>query len=117
MNPGPTWAELWSPSSAASYINFNLITVHASRSGEGWVCQVAVELRGKRTEHTVTVSPSSLARWGAGSEPKDVEDLVRRSFEFLLEREPPGAILRQFELSVIETYFPEYDELIRSTPG
>jgi hypothetical protein len=100
-----------------SYINFKLITVHASRSGGGWVCQVAVELRGQRTEHTVTVSPASLARWGEGSEPKDVEDLVRRSFEFLLEREPPNAILRRFELSVIESYFPEYDEVIRSSPG
>lgn len=94
-----------------------MITVLATRSGGGWVCQVAVELRGQRTEHTVTVSPASLARWGAGSEPKDVEDLVSRSFEFLLEREPPGAILRQFELSTIESYFPEYDELIRGTPG
>jgi hypothetical protein len=94
-----------------------LISVHASRSGAGWVCQVAVELRGQRTEHTVTVSLASLALWGAGSEQKDVEDLVRRSFEFLLEREPPTAILRQFELSTIESYFPEYDELIRGTPG
>ena len=100
-----------------SYINLDLISVHASRSGGGWVCQVAVELRGQRTEHTVTVSPASLARWGAGAQPEDVEDLVRRSFEFLLEREPPSAILRQFDLAVIETYFPEYDELIRSTPG
>jgi hypothetical protein len=94
-----------------------LITVQASRSGGEWVCQVAVELRGQRTEHTVTVSPASLSRWGAGSELEDVEDLVRRSFEFLLEREPPGTILRQFELSVIETYFPEYDELIRNSRG
>lgn len=100
-----------------SYIRLKLITVHAARSGGDWVCQVALELRGRRTEHTVTVSPASLARWGAGSEPEDVEDLVRRSFEFLLEREPPSAILREFELSVIETYFPEYDELIRSTRG
>jgi hypothetical protein len=94
-----------------------LITVQASRSGGGWVCQVAVELRGRRTDHAVTVSPASLARWGAGSEQKDVENLVSRSFEFLLEREPPSAILRQFELSTIESYFPEYDELIRGTPG
>jgi hypothetical protein len=94
-----------------------LITVQASRSGDGWVCQVAVEMRGQRTEHMVTVSPGSLARWAAGSEQEDVEELVRRSFGFLLEREPPGAILRRFELSVIETYFPEYDEVIRSSPG
>ena len=82
-----------------------------------WTCQVALDVRGQRTEHTVTVSQASLARWGAGSEQKDVEDLVLRSFEFLLEREPPSAILRQFELSVIESYFPEYDELIRGTRG
>lgn len=43
-----------------------------------------------------------------------MEDLVRRSFEFLLDREPAGSILRRFNLSVIETYFPEYDELFRS---
>ena len=85
------------------------------QSGPGWVCQVSVETRGQRTEHTVTVSPASLGRWGAGSEQKDVEVLVRRSFEFLLEREPPTAILREFELGVIESYFPEYDELIRGT--
>ncbi|HEV3405570.1 MAG TPA: hypothetical protein VG364_03140, partial [Candidatus Dormibacteraeota bacterium] len=72
-----------------------MITVQASRSGGGWVCQVAVELRGRRTDHAVTVSPASLARWGAGLEQKDVENLVSRSFEFLLEREPPSAILRQ----------------------
>ena len=82
-----------------------------------WTCQVALDVRGQRTEHTVTVSQASVARWGAGSEQKDVEDLVLRSFEFLLEREPPSAILRQFELSVIESYFPEYDELIRGTRG
>jgi hypothetical protein len=113
----PPTAELWPPERKAPYINSELISVHASRSGGGWVCQVAVKLRGQRTEHTVNVSPASLARWGAGAEPKDVEDLVRRSFEFLLEREPPSAILRQFELSVIESYFPEYDELFRGTPG
>jgi len=110
-------ARIMVAASDAPYINFKLITVHASPSGGGWVCQVAVELRGQRTEHAVTVSQASLARWGGGSEPEDVEDLVRRSFEFLLEREPPGAILRQFDLSVIEAYFPEYDELIRGTPG
>ena len=38
----------------------------------------------------------------------DVEELVRRSFEFLLEREPKDAILRQFNLQDIEKYFPEY---------
>lgn len=63
-----------------------------------------------RTQHTVTVTKTDLRRWGRG----DVEDLVRRSFDFLLEREPPSSILSRFELPVIERYFPEYDRLIRS---
>ena len=41
------------------------------------------------------------------------EQLVRRSFDFLLEREPNTSILRQFELPVIARYFPEYERVIR----
>ena len=37
-----------------------------------------------------------------------VEDLVTRSFDFLLEREPPTSILRNFALPDIERYFPDY---------
>lgn len=106
-------AELSPPYSAPSYIYDKLITVLAKPKGAGWACDVVVEHGGRRTEHAVTVSAASLARWGAGSSEQDVEDLVRRSFDFLLEREPPTSILRRFDLSVIESYFPEYDELIR----
>jgi hypothetical protein len=42
-----------------------------------------------------------------------VESLVVKSFEFLLEREPPSAILATFDLSVIQRYFAEYDRTIR----
>lgn len=91
-----------------------MITVEASRDGGEWICAVALESDGRHFEYTVTVSPASLARWGQGTEPQHVEDLVRRSFEFLLDREPAGSILRRFNLPVIETYFPEYDELFRS---
>jgi hypothetical protein len=92
-----------------------LITVLAIPKEGGWECEVAVEESGRRTEHTVTVSSASLVRWAGGSSQKDVEDLVRRSFEFLLEREPASSILRNFDLSVIESYFPEYDELFRNS--
>jgi hypothetical protein len=37
------------------------------------------------------------------------EELVRRSFEFLLAREPKESILRRFDLPVIGRYFPEYE--------
>jgi hypothetical protein len=41
-----------------------------------------------------------------------VEQLVTESFVFLLEREPVESILRSFDLSVIESYFPEYRRTI-----
>jgi hypothetical protein len=38
----------------------------------------------------------------------DLERVIRESFAFLLEREPPSSILREFPLDVIPRYFPEY---------
>ena len=36
------------------------------------------------------------------------KELVKFSFEFLLEREPNTSILSSFELNIISKYFPEY---------
>ena len=57
------------------------------------------------TTHDVTVPGGLPARlgWRGGN-----EELVRMSFEFLLEREPATSILRRFSLDVIGNYFPEY---------
>ena len=41
------------------------------------------------------------------------EKLVRKSFEFLLAREPKESVLRSFNLKVISNYFPEYEGEIR----
>ena len=35
--------------------------------------------------------------------------LVKNSFEFLLAREPNTSILREFDLSIISAYFPDYE--------
>jgi hypothetical protein len=85
--------------------------VHAEPDGDAWSCNVLVEAGGNPTEHTVNVSRRDLERWGDGAERRDVEELVRLSLHFLLEREPAGAILKRFELSVIPRYFPEYDRM------
>ncbi len=53
------------------------------------------------------VQPADVQRWGWGRTP---EELVRRSFEFLLQRESKESILREFDLSVIQRYFPDYDQ-------
>jgi len=50
------------------------------------------------THHLVHVRPADLQRWGHERNP---EELVRRSFEFLLQREPKESILREFDLAVI----------------
>jgi hypothetical protein len=92
-----------------------MVSVSAEPLGESWKCRVAVDHRGEHTEHSVTVSPDDLKRWGRGTAKEDVEDLVHRSFEFLLERESPSSILRTFDLPVIERYFPEYDRLMQKT--
>jgi hypothetical protein len=89
-----------------------MVNVRARRDGAGWRCEVAVDHAGRHTEHSVTVTEADLKRWGQGAEKRDVEDLVIRSFEFLLEREQADSILRSFDLSVIQRYFPEYDRLL-----
>ena len=73
---------------------------------------VTVRGEGAETNHKVTV-PDSLVD-DLGLPEVDDETLVEESFDFLLEREPPTSILREFPLTVISEYFPEYlDELRR----
>jgi hypothetical protein len=90
-----------------------MVTVRAKRVGEAWLCDVSVDYRGERTKHVVTVKPADLTRWDGGSDRDAVQSLVARSFDFLLEREPPTAILATFDLSVIQRYFPEYDSVFK----
>lgn len=67
------------------------------------------------TSHKVSVPagfPESVGCGGVAA-----QELVRASFEFLLDREPATAILRQFSLDVIAGYFPEYPAWIRARLG
>ena len=73
--------------------------------------RVRITEGGSETTHDVTVSPNDYARLTNGK--VESEELVRRSFEFLLEREPKGSILTRFDLSVISRYFPEYEREIK----
>lgn len=41
------------------------------------------------------------------------ENLIKASFEFLLDREDNTSILRSFDLPVIEQFFPDYKETIK----
>ncbi len=78
------------------------------------VYEVTVREDGRETTHEVTVTPADATRYGGNA---TVPDLVRASFEFLLEREPKESILRRFDLPVIERYFPEYPAAIAARLG
>jgi len=64
-----------------------------------------------KTVHQVTI-PGGYYEILSGSRISK-EDLIRKSFEFLLERESNTMIMRKFELTVISKYFPEYESVIK----
>lgn len=63
------------------------------------------------THHEVEVPSEYWQELTGGSISR--EELVRRSFEFLLEREPNTSILSSFAISSINRYFPEYEREMR----
>ena len=77
----------------------------------GWHCTVTIGDDADATTHEVSVDRETLDDLAPGAPP---EDLVRTSFEFLLEREPREAIMRRFELPIIGRFFGDYrDEVGR----
>jgi hypothetical protein len=78
----------------------------------GWTCHVTVGGPGTPTTHEVTVAAAYLVRLAPDA--SDPEDLVRRSFAFLLVREPKESILGRFDLPLIGRYFPEYERDLRA---
>jgi hypothetical protein len=84
------------------------IDVHELRPGE---LRVTVTEGKSSTSHTVTVDDAYYRKLTGGKIP--ASELVRRSFEFLLDREPKESILSSFALPVIGRYFPEYEDEIR----
>jgi hypothetical protein len=90
-------------------------TVRCEPQDGGWRCRVVVGSDPAATEHEVLVDRATLDDLAPGATP---EALVAESFRFLLEREPPGSILRRFELPIIGRYFGDYaDEIRRRMAG
>ena len=89
--------RLWAPLGA-----------HSTQDGE---FRVRVIDGRNESSHRVTLTAEYYKRLTDGKiEPQEI---VKRSFEFLLEREPKESILGQFDLQVIARYFPEYDREIK----
>jgi hypothetical protein len=84
------------------------VDVTVREEHDGWIADVTVRSQ-TTTTHRVRITRAERERFGGG----DVTELVRRSFEFLLAREPNTSILREFSLATIGRYFPEYAAEIR----
>jgi len=87
------------------------IHVSCDKVDNGFACQITVtDTRSSKSFH-VTVPKSDYQNLTGGK--ISVEELVKKSFEFLLKREPKESILSQFDLMVIARYFPEYEKEIK----
>ena len=69
--------------------------------------EVTVKLK-STTQHVVHLSNDFYKSLTDGKVSHD--NLIKASFEFLLERESNNSILSQFDLEVISHYFPEYEK-------
>lgn len=81
----------------------------SGQSGPGEF-EVIVSEGNSGSRHRVAVEAADLAELAGG---READDLLRRSFEFLLEREPKESILSRFRLVDISRYYPEYRSIIR----
>jgi hypothetical protein len=83
-----------------------------SQVGDDIVFRVEVKERDVKTEHLVEVSHDYYIFLAGGK--ITMEELVQKSIDFLLEREPKESILSKFNLKKISYYFPEYEESIKN---
>jgi hypothetical protein len=74
------------------------------------VFQVRVSEGATESSHRVTLKPQYFNRLTAGK--IEAPELIRRSFEFLLDREPKESILSRFDLQDIQRYFPDFERTI-----
>jgi len=66
---------------------------------------------GTTTSHRVHLTDDYYAK--LTSQKVTREELIKKSFQFLLERESNTMILSQFDLPIIQNYFPNYETDIR----
>ena len=73
--------------------------------------EVTVMEGSSKSTHRVTLKASDYDRLSSGS--VGAKELIRKSFEFLLEHEPKESILGRFNLMEIARYFPSFERDIK----
>lgn len=77
--------------------------------------QVTVTEGSSHSQHTVSLKPGYYEK--LTEKQISQQALIERSFRFLLERESKESILKEFDLSLISRYFPEYESEIKKSLG
>jgi hypothetical protein len=83
-----------------------LISVRSTANDEPRRFEVVIRDGSSETHYQVTLSASDFERLNGGK--ATPEACVHAAFRFLLDREPKESILRRFDVSLIERYFPEF---------
>jgi len=84
--------------------------IEVKNTGENTYAVRVIQGKSEST-HRVTLEDKDYTRLTDGN--VTPEELIRRSFEFLLEHESKESILEGFDLMVISRYFPQYEREIK----
>jgi len=84
----------------------DITVIAVNKDNQTTTFEVNILEKDSASKHTVTMQDADYQTWSHVRVSPEV--WVEQSFRFLLERESKESILRAFDLSVIEDYFPEY---------
>ena len=84
-------------------------SIEVSKKKSGIFLAIVSEVH-SGTEHTVELDDEYYRKLTAGR--ISAEELIEKSFYFLLKRESSKSILSRFNLKIIQRYFPEYEQEI-----
>ena len=73
--------------------------------------KVRISEGNSQTEHRIILDADYYRKLTHGEITR--EELIKKSFKFLLDRESKESIFSSFKLEVINRYFPEYEEEIK----
>ncbi len=73
---------------------------------------VTIKEQNGKSEHKVILDDTYYQHLSGGKITK--EELIKKSFKFLLERESKESILFEFNLRIIKNYFPEFEKNLQN---
>ena len=82
----------------------------SSRKDTPWQFEVEASKNSMLNHYRVFVDKEFYEKFNVDISP---EKFVEKSFEFLLEREGPEEILKEFNLRQISDYFSDYETVLR----